>query len=401
MKFSKNFKNNFSDRLKINSYNSYQKRRRKRLKRIPQALYIVIITIIILIIIIFLLILLHKINGKNNLNDNIPKKFILFEEEDKFFFFEKNQSELDYCEKYGLLIYEYYYDRKVPQNWGTNIGDYIQSLAALQYLPKNCKPYLIDRDELQFYNGTKIKLIMASWNTLLKGNKYISPYIEPILISYHLSNTDKLPSTYVENMKKFSPIGCRDIKTRDQFISYGINAYFSSCLTTTLDIDFAVDKGERNDEIIFIDYKFGNYPKADEFLYSLKAYNFSKITYTQHHFNIKLTHIQRFQLAKKLLDKYARAKLIISTRLHGALPSLACHTPVIFVNKKYDYRRYPGLYELLNTVGINSEGKFEIRVNISDKGFVNNPKKYSEYAIKLKEYLKNISDINFNQNKTE
>ena len=201
--------------------------------------------------------------------------------------------------------------------------------------------------------------------------------------------------------KKYSPIGCRDLKTRDQFISYGIKAYFSSCLTTTLDIDFAVNEKERTKEIIFIDYQFGFFNKADKFIKSLTSYNFSNITYTKHNFKIKLTHIERFQLAKKLLDKYARAKLIISTKLHGALPSLGCHTPVIFVNKKYDYKRYPGLYELLNTVGINSEGKFEIRVNISDKGFVNNPKKYSEYAIKLKEYLKNISDINFNQNKTE
>ena len=296
------------------------------------------------------------------------------------------------------MIYEYYFDRKVPQSWGTNIGDYIQSLAALQYLPKNCKPYLIDRDEVQFYNGTKVKLIMASWNTLLHDNKYISPQIEPILISYHLNKPDKLPSIYVENMKKFAPIGCRDFKTREQFISYGINAYFTSCLTTTLDIDYAVDKGERTDEIIFIDYKFGKFPKADKFIYSLKAYNFSKITYTYHHFDIKLTHIERFQLSKKLLDKYARAKLVISTRLHGALPSLACNTPVILVNWKYDFRRYPGLYELLNTVGINSKGKFEIKVNIDDKGFVYNPKKYLEYAKKLKEHLKNISDINFKQN---
>ena len=48
-----------------------------------------------------------------------------------------------------------------------------------------------------------------------------------------------------------------------------------------------------------------------------------------------LTHIQRFQLAKKLLDKYARAKLIISARLHGSLPCLAFNTPVIFINQDY------------------------------------------------------------------
>ena len=65
------------------------------------------------------------------------------------------------------MIYEF----RDMQNPG-NIGDYIQSLTALQYLPKNCKPYLVDRDTIQFYKGPKIKLIMNSWNRIRK-KKYI------------------------------------------------------------------------------------------------------------------------------------------------------------------------------------------------------------------------------------
>ena len=82
----------------------------------------------------------------------------------KFFFFEQKQNELNFCKNYGLLIYNYYYGKKKPIAKATNIGDYIQSLAALQFLPKECKPYLIDRDNIRFYNGTKVKLIMNSWN---------------------------------------------------------------------------------------------------------------------------------------------------------------------------------------------------------------------------------------------
>ena len=332
------------------------------------------------------LVIIQKLVYDHNL---LNKIFNVSKKKNKFFFFEKNQSELNYCKNYGLLIYEYYYGKNFESEGATNIGDYIQSLAALQYLPKNCKPNLIIRDKARFYNGTKLKLIMAGWHPLLYSLN-ISPKINPFFISYHLNNTDKLPSIYVENMKKYSPIGCRDLKTRDQFISYGIKAYFSSCLTTKLDIDFAVNEKERTNEIIFIDYQFGFFNKADKFIKSLTSYNFSNIIYTKNNFKIKLTHIERFQLAKKLLDKYARAKLIISTRLHGSLPCLAFNTPVIFINRKYDYRRFPGLYELLNTIGINSEGKFEIKVNIDDKGFVYNSKDYLEYSEKLKKYLENF-----------
>jgi exopolysaccharide biosynthesis predicted pyruvyltransferase EpsI len=153
-----------------------------------------------------------------------------------------------------------------------------------------------------------------------------------------------LSSVFINDINNYSPIGCRDEYTRETLLKHGITSFFSSCLTTTLDLNFFIHKDKRTDEIIFIDYKFGNYPKADEYLLSLKSYNFNNITYTKHYFNINMTHIERFQLAKQLLDKYARAKLVISTRIHGALPCLAFNTPVIFINQKYDYERYTGLY---------------------------------------------------------
>ena len=232
----------------------------------------------------------------------------------KFFFFEKNQDELKYCKNYGLLIYDYTIDDKTG-----NIGDYIQSLAALQYLPKECKPYLIDRDKIQFYNGPKVKLIMNGWHRIEEGNKFIPSQINPFLLSYHISNPLNLSSIYIENLSKFSQIGCRDTNTRDQLIKYGIKAFFSSCLTTTLDIDYSANENERTNDIIFTDYKFGDYLEADNYIHSLRAYNFSNIINITHIFKTNLTHIERFNLAKKLLDKYARAKLVITTRLHTAL----------------------------------------------------------------------------------
>ena len=350
---------------------------------IQKNLYIFII--IISLMILLLSIILNMNNIQKLFNKNEKAKVI----NNNSFFFEENLEELDYCTNYGLLVYDYYYTGKIHT---TNIGDYFQSLAALQFLPKNCKPYFVDRDIVQFFHGPKVKLIMNAWHYLHEGNKYISEQIIPIFVSYHLNNNFNLPEIYTNTLKKYSPIGCRDTKTRDQFIKYGIDSYFSSCLTTTLDIDFAVNDSERTNEIIFIDYKFGDYPKADQFLRTLNAYNLSEnnIVHTEHEFNVNMTHIERFKLAKKLLNRYARAKLVVSSRIHGALPCLALHTPVIFIKRKYDHRRFPGLYELLNTIGKNSKNKFEVRVNIDEKGLVYNSNEYLEYANKLKERLKDI-----------
>lgn len=315
--------------------------------------------------------------------------FIIANEKNRInlFFFEQNLEKLNYCYNYGLFVYDYPYDIGIDT---FNIGDYIQSLAALQYLPKKCKPYFVDRDKIKFYKGPKIKLIMNGWNNLSEGNIIVSEQIEPIYVSYHLNNEKNLNQNYLINIKKFSPIGCRDIKTRDNLIKFKINAYFSSCLTTTLDIDYKINENKRTKEIILIDYRFGDYPDADKFILSLKEYNFSKVTKLSHQYNMNLTHIQRFKIAKALLSKYARAKLIITTRLHGALPCLALNTPVIFINKKYDYRRFQGLYELLNTIGINSNQVFEIKVNLNEKGLIYNSKKFLEYSFKLKAKLRNI-----------
>ena len=45
----------------------------------------------------------------------------------------------------------------------------------------------------------------------------------PFFLSYHLAKSKYLSSLYIENLKKFSPIGCRDLNTRDKFNKYGIN----------------------------------------------------------------------------------------------------------------------------------------------------------------------------------
>ena len=320
----------------------------------------------------FLLILIIIIYYANN---------YIYKNNNKFFFFEKNQDELKYCTNYGLMIYNYHYYQ--------NIGDYIQSLAALQYLPKNCKPYLVDRNRIQYYNGPNVKLIMNSWNKIVGGTKYISDKINPIFLSYHINKPKILPRIYLQDLENYAPIGCRDTHTRDKLIKYGIKAYFSSCLTTTLDIDYAAKKRERTNDIIFTDFKFGFYSQADDYIRSLKSYNFNNITNITHYFKKKLSEIGRFKLAKKLLDKYARAKLVITTRLHVSLPCLALNTPVILVNKKFDIR-FSGLYKFLNTIGRNEENKFEIKVNVDNKGFVYNSKEYLKYSIKLKEALKNF-----------
>lgn len=356
--------------------------------------------IILLLFIILLILSIYDNKEKKNYSSrcNIKKYNQLYHnynsegnkeiKQEKFFFMHKN-GKLRHCRNFGILVYNYSFMKRKPKL--INIGDYIQSLAALQFLPNNCIPFFVDRDSIEFFNKTKFKIIiiMNSWNIIQKGNRKVPSNIYPIYLSYHINNKNYIDSFSLKNLKKNEPIGCRDIFTLKYLQKQGINSYFSSCLTTTLDINFAVNQTERINDIIFIDFRFGLFPEADKFIKSLKAYNFSNIKYKRHMYKSQYTHLQRFIIAKRLLDQYARAKLVISTRIHGALPCLALKTPIIFINRKYD-KRYPGLYELLNTVGINSKGKFEINVKLNNNNLVVNPTNYLEYANRLKIRLKNL-----------
>ena len=352
-----------------------------------------------LLIFLFILCIIFFYN-KNNLNikqdvlnlssHNIKTKANIINEKasiKKSFFFLEKAEKLKKCKNYGILIYNYPIDKSISP-YG-NIGDYIQSLAALQFLPKNCIPIFIDRDDIENYNGPKVTIIMNAWYRISKGNRFISSNLSPIYTSIHISNLHGIDSTVINNLKKYQPIGCRDIFTLKELKKRGINAYFSGCLTTTMDIDYSINESERTNDIIFIDYNFGYNFKIDNYIKSLKSYDFSNVIHTNHMFRKNLSEFEKFKLAKSLIDKYARAKLIITTRIHGALPCLALNTPFIFVNKRFD-RRYLGIYELFNTVGINSTGQFNINVMLNKENIVVNPKAYLKYANKLKEILRNL-----------
>jgi exopolysaccharide biosynthesis predicted pyruvyltransferase EpsI len=57
---------------------------------------------------------------------------------------------------------------------------------------------------------------------------------------------------------------------------------------------------------------------------------------------------RKFQKAEALLEKYAQAKLVITSRLHCALPCIALGTPIIFIPKDITDVRYSGYLDILD-----------------------------------------------------
>lgn len=317
--------------------------------------------------------------------------------------------------KYGLLTYD-------ENRRFFNVGDNIQSLAAKQFLPKVDR--LLNRERLAEYNGEEIKLIMNGWFTHNINNWVPSESIDPIFVSFHMNNTAApfmLSEKGIAYLKKHEPIGCRDQFTANTLKEKGIDAYFTGCLTLTLD-SYKVDESKRGDDIYIVDPLY-SYPRPEKIFYNTKnsiknilngkAFKLGKKNKHLKNFISKdvldvaefinqeppsntYTDEEKFKMAEALLNKYARAKLVITSRIHCALPCLALGTPVIFVNgfdSFVDSCRFDGILELFNRIDINSKtgsftSNFDLEGKIDLNTSVKNLEKHHDLANALKQTVK-------------
>ncbi|WP_412070411.1 polysaccharide pyruvyl transferase family protein [Rubrivirga sp. IMCC43871] len=277
--------------------------------------------------------------------------------------------------KYGLLTYDE--NRK-----SFNVGDYIQSLAARQFLPQVDE--YVNRESLGEYSGGPTKLIMNGWFTHNASGWVPSRDIEPKFVSFHVNNTAAplmLSPQGIAYLKQHQPIGCRDQFTVDLLQGVGVEAYFSGCLTLTLD-NYRVSDAARTDDIYIVDPLYG-YTTWNKVTYSPRRFVRSvvdgkilTIGRRRRHLEKLLdpqlreraqwieqeppaqtyTDGEKFEMAEGLLNRYAKAKLVITSRIHCALPCLALGTPVVFVNgfeSEVDSCRFGGIHELFNRIDMN------------------------------------------------
>lgn len=300
-----------------------------------------------------------------------------------------------------------------------NIGDYIQSLAAKQFLPQ--VDNYINRERLGEYDGEPSQIILNGWFTHHPETWMPSAQLIPLFVSFHINSSaaDRMLSeSGIAYLKKHEPIGCRDHYTVRLLESKGIKAYFTGCLTLTLD-SYAKKKSTENDGKIYIVDPLYGFPNKDRIFTNAKSFIKSVINgdilninsaneFMQKIFSKSLldqaeyikqelpkdtyTEDEKFILAEELLKKYSTAKLVITSRIHCALPCLALGTPVIYLNgfeKEFDACRMEGLSDLFHTININRKTKeissnFTISQLIDENIILKNKPSYLILANELK-----------------
>lgn len=244
--------------------------------------------------------------------------------------------------RYGLLKYK----------MSRNVGDEIQSLAARQFLPR-VDEYL-DRDALsQRQSSAPLRLIANSWWAHAPKMWPPSQGIKPLLVSMHLTKAtaaiwtqDERRDYLIEN----GPVGCRDQDTLQKLTKAGVPAYFSGCMTLT----YPRYEGERSGEILFVDpfgphgsdrwYSPGHEKFQNDWWEKIPAEVRRKSSFISHKSRLPSRPF-RFVQARNLLNRYRRASLVVTARMHCALPCVAFGTPVIFVHAGYMKERFEGLLD--------------------------------------------------------
>lgn len=195
-------------------------------------------------------------------------------------------------------------------------------------------------DEFTPSSNEKVAVIMNGWY-MHNGFAFPpSPYIIPLFIGTHFARDTKygeyvcLDAYGTEYLKKYEPIGCRDISTVKALGQRGVEGYFSGCLTMTLKPFEDVKPSRR---IILTDVEE---PTAE---YVRRLLPDREIVTRTHALKEEEMCWDDWSLREErvvsMLKEYQAADLIITTRLHCTLPATALGTPVILLKKdNLDYQ---------------------------------------------------------------
>lgn len=232
-------------------------------------------------------------------------------------------------------------------NWTTNnIGDDIQTVAVMRYLP--AVDLFLDRDHLRSYSGPKCLLVMNGWFLEETQNWPPSDSIKPVFFGFHVQEGAKATiAAHADYLRRHEPIGCRDRGTLEFIQSLGVDAYLSLCATLTFEPSTCASP----DSLYLVEASLTDIHPSIRNTHGLKV---KRVT---HRF-VDVSTETRLIYAKEIVATYRqKAAMVITSRIHCAMPCVAMGIPVLYIGNK-NYRT-----EALEEVGLK-------RYSFKEKGFI-------------------------------
>lgn len=272
----------------------------------------------------------------------------------------KVESERSKSQHFGTLSY----DTRIPKIGLANLGDEIQGFPGMQFLPFVDR--FVQRDTItEFQSDGNVSMFFNAWWGSQHATWPPPSNIYPVMVSVHINDRmGKAWAQHIEYAKSHEPIGCRDSDTVKFLHNHGVKAFFTGCMTLFMrNPNVGVP---RSDKIYFVDVK-----RDVETLLPQQIRNRAERVYHNLKDPRHTTNIERYTEAYKLIQKYGRAKLVVTQRIHCALPCVAMGTPVIFINSAglpggggstgKASERTSGLTPLFHTINLYKSSRSEAR----------------------------------------
>ena len=288
--------------------------------------------------------------------------------------------------KYGL----YYF--KDTHNIGDDIWAYAQSL----FYPHI--DHLIDKTTVYKFKSDDDEEVATIIGAFVEPRNYEYCFFPPKNIvplfvgAYFRSAMWELleNKSFIKYLKAYEPIGVRT--TSAEFLDLGVEAYFSGCVSLTLpEMDknvgkyiCLVDVPEPIEKIIRD--KVGNNYEIKVLTHELSQ--IGEEVYQEHR-NLSID--KRFDMVKELLQIYADATLVITTKLQCALPCLTQHTPVLFTLPRNGegivdmFERMECFYDMFNMCWYDEMEDYLLEYDLFDPP--QNPDTYMKYRCDLQKNI--------------
>jgi hypothetical protein len=154
-------------------------------------------------------------------------------------------------------------------------------------------------------------------------------------------------SAWRDYLAEGAPIGCRDRQTTDILLDAGVDAFWSGCLTLFLGDALRATPGDR-EGILFVDVP----PAAEDLMPSEIVERATRLS-TYPPPGLIDRPLERWAMVARLVDRLARATLVVTRRLHVALPAASVGTPVVAIpdaEVSFARRRFSGIETFIPTV---------------------------------------------------
>lgn len=235
-----------------------------------------------------------------------------------------------------------------------NFGDAVQSYAMLELFGSDQSVDLVDRDDIgAFVPPEDTALLMNGWFMHRPESFWLAPNVMPAMVGIHVSPGDSLYSRYPpfadvlreclsvrQIFKRAEPVGARDLNTLGLLQELGIDSYFAGCPTMTLR-----PRGfPANGSVVAVDVP----DTVSELLERRLGCMVIRLSNRRGSSWSSASALRRD--VEPFLELLERAELVVTTRLHVALPAHALGTRVVFAPSDTSDPRFSGLADFLPVV---------------------------------------------------